>query len=56
MAEELKPTVSQMLRMTGVNTAQFMDQVAQHVEKLEMEVVRLQERVTALESQHHDAK
>jgi ubiquinone biosynthesis protein UbiJ len=48
--EKLQPTVVQMLRMTGANTAEFMQQVADHVENLEMEVARLQERVTQLES------
>jgi hypothetical protein len=43
-------TVSEMLRATGVNTAEFMQQVAAHVEFLEMEVIRLQERVTQLEA------
>jgi hypothetical protein len=48
--ENLKPTVSQMVRLTGSNTVQFMEQVANHIEKLEMEVARLQERVTQFES------
>jgi ubiquinone biosynthesis protein UbiJ len=48
--EDLRPSVPQMVRMTGANTAQFMEQVAEHIEKLEMEVARLQERVTQLES------
>jgi len=48
--ETLKPTVPTMLRLTGANTAQFMDQVAGHIEQLEMEVARLQERVTELEA------
>lgn len=48
--EDLKPSVGQMLRMTGANTNQFMEQVAHHVEQLEMEVARLQERVTQLEA------
>lgn len=45
-------SVSDMLRATGLNTAQFMQQVAAHVEFLEMEVVRLQDRVTQLEAEH----
>ena len=48
--EDLRPSVGQMLRMTGANTADFMNQVAEHIEKLEMEVARLQERVAQLES------
>lgn len=51
--EDLKPTVSQMLRMTGANTAQFMEQIAEHIEKLEMEVARLQERVAKYESEEN---
>ena len=47
--ENLQHTVGQMLRMTGANNADFLEQVAIHVEKLEMEVARLQERVTELE-------
>lgn len=48
--EDLRPSVGQMLRMTGANTADFMNQVADHIEKLEMEVARLTERVAQLES------
>ena len=48
--EDMKPTVSQMVRLTGSNTVQFMEQVAGHIEKLEMEVARLQERVAQFES------
>ena len=54
--ENLKPTVAQMLRMSGGNTAEFMEQVALHVEKLEMEVARLKERVADMEVDGHDAK
>ena len=43
-------SVPDMLRATGLNTAEFMQQVAAHVEFLEMEVIRLQERVTQLEA------
>jgi outer membrane murein-binding lipoprotein Lpp len=49
--ENVTPTVPAMLRLTGANTAQFMDQVASHIEKLEMEVARLQERVAELEKE-----
>ena len=50
--ENLKPTVPVMLRMTGANNAQFMEQVAAHIEKLEMEVARLTEIVTKLEAEN----
>lgn len=43
------PSVAEMLRVTGGNTAAFMDHVAEHVEKLEAEVVRLTARVNELE-------
>ena len=48
--ENLMPSIPEMLRMTGGNTAQFMDQVALHIEKLEDEVVRLRKRVDELET------
>lgn len=44
------PSIPEMLRMTGGNTAQFMDQVALHIEKLEDEVAVLRQRVQELES------
>jgi hypothetical protein len=56
MTEDLRPNVSQMLRMTGVNTAQFMEQVAIHVEKMEAEVIRLTARVAELEAAQDDFK
>jgi len=50
--EDLKPSVPTMLRITGANTSQFMEQVAAHIEQLEMEVARLTERVSELEAAH----
>jgi hypothetical protein len=47
--ENLQPTVPQMLRMTGENTAEFMKQVADHVDSLEQAVVQLQARIAELE-------
>lgn len=47
--ENLQPTVGQMLRMTGENTAEFMKQVAEHIDMLESSVVQLQQRVKELE-------
>ena len=44
------PSVAEMLRVTGGNTAAFMEQIAQHVEQLEMEVDRLTTRVKELEA------
>ena len=51
MSENLKlPTVPEMLRTTGENTAEFMKQVADHILKLEDMIVQLKERVTELEA------
>ena len=55
--EDLKPTVPQMLRMTGNNTQQFMEQIAIHIEKLEAELARLQGRIQELEdTNQNDSK
>lgn len=43
------PNVAEMLRVTGNNTAIFMGQVAEHIDKLEAEIVQLQQRVKELE-------
>jgi len=57
MSENLQPpNVAQMLRMTGANTAQFMEQVALHLEKMEAEVIRLTARVAELEAAQDDFK
>ena len=51
MSENLTPpSVPEMLRMTGANTAEFMERVAEHIDKLEQAVVQLQARVEELES------
>jgi uncharacterized protein YceH (UPF0502 family) len=55
-AEKTTTTVAEMLRTTGNNTAQFMFQIAEHIEKLETEVARLQERVTEMEGQSNATK
>lgn len=47
MEEVKRLTVSEMLRTTGANTAEFMEQVALHVEGLENEVAKLRARVEA---------
>ena len=51
MTEQVKtpPTVPQMLRMTGDNTAEFMMQVADHVERLEQAVSDLKGRIAKME-------
>lgn len=43
------PSIPEMLRITGGNTATFMEQVADHIDKLEAEVARLTARVNELE-------
>ena len=45
--------VPDMLRLTGENTAEFMKQVADHVDKLEKAVVQLQDRIKELEAIHN---
>jgi hypothetical protein len=50
MTEEIKqPSVPEMLRITGANTANFMEQVAAHIDKLESDVLQLSQRITELE-------
>jgi hypothetical protein len=50
------PSVSDMVRLTGVNTNQFMEQVAQHIDKLEAQVVTLKDRISELESKQNESK
>jgi hypothetical protein len=52
MSEEKEISVSEMLKLTGANTAEFMKQVAEHVDKLEQAVVQLQNRIAELEAQN----
>lgn len=55
--ENLTPhTVVEILRITGANTAVFMENVANHVEQLELEVARLTERIKQLEASQDDFK
>jgi hypothetical protein len=44
------PSVSDMLRITGGNTATFMEQVATHIDKLEEALEQLKARIVELES------
>jgi ubiquinone biosynthesis protein UbiJ len=52
MKKENAPTmtVSEMVKSTGQNTAQFMLQVADHIDTLERRVDELKARITELES------
>jgi division protein CdvB (Snf7/Vps24/ESCRT-III family) len=53
MSENLTPpSVPEMLRLTGANQAEFMQQVAAHIETLEDAVKQLQARVEELELQN----
>lgn len=57
MAGEQMPTkVSDMLRHTAGNYAQFMEQIAIHVDKLESQVVTLEKRILELEESQDDFK
>jgi hypothetical protein len=57
MTDETKElSVSEMLKLTGSNTADFMERVAMHIDELENRVRLLQARVTELESQSNVAK
>jgi len=46
--EEMK--ISDMLRQTGDNYAQFMQQVANHIDKVESQVIKLEQRILELEA------
>jgi hypothetical protein len=56
MSEQKEVSVSEMLKLTGVNTAEFMKQVADHIDKLEERIGALANRVQELESQNDDSK
>ena len=47
MEQEIK--ISDMLRQTGENYSQFMQQVATHIDKIESQVIRLEQRILELE-------
>jgi hypothetical protein len=53
--ENLQPTVVQMLRMTGANTANFLEQIAEHIEMLEQKVASATKRIEELESKQNVA-
>jgi polyhydroxyalkanoate synthesis regulator phasin len=53
MTENLNPpSVSQMIRMTSENNNVFMQQIADHIDKLEQSVLDLQQRIQDLEAKH----
>jgi exonuclease VII small subunit len=47
MEQEMR--ISDMLRQTGENYSQFMQQVANHIDKIESQVIRLEQRILELE-------
>lgn len=49
-------SVSDMLKKTGENTANFMIRVSEHIDSLEAEIVKLQERISELEGTTSDSK
>jgi hypothetical protein len=56
MSEQKEISVSEMLKLTGANTAEFMKQVADHVDKLEERIVELTRRVEEFESRQNESK
>jgi hypothetical protein len=49
MTEETQLSVPEMIRLTANNSSEFMKQIAEHIEKLEVIVKELTDRVTELE-------
>jgi exonuclease VII small subunit len=47
MEQEIR--ISDMLRQTGENYSQFMQQVANHIDKIESQVIGLEQRILELE-------
>jgi len=47
MEQEIR--ISDMLRQTGENYSQFMQQVANHIDKIESQVISLEQRILELE-------
>lgn len=57
MTEEIKqPRVIELLKITGKNTAEFMERVADHIQRLEVEIENLQNRIAELEGTQSDSK
>ena len=45
-------SVPEMVRLTANNSLEFMKQIAEHIEKLEQEIVRAKSRITELEASY----
>ena len=57
MTEETKQmSVSDMLRLTGGNTAEFMNQVADQFDKLIEHIIKLEQRILELEGTPSDSE
>lgn len=53
MTENLTPpSVSQMIRVTSENNNVFMQQIADHIDKLEQSVLDLQKRIQDMEAKN----
>jgi TolA-binding protein len=52
MTEEKVIKVSDMIRTTAENSTQFMQQIADHIDKLEDGIIKLQTRIEELEMQN----
>ena len=50
------PSIPDMLKVTGANTAAFMQHVAEHVDKLEQTIVELTQRIAELEGSTNGTK
>jgi tetrahydromethanopterin S-methyltransferase subunit B len=48
------PSVSDMVRVTADNSVVFMQQIAEHIDKLEQTVIDLQKRIAELEGTTND--
>ena len=48
--------VSDMIRTTAENQANFLSQIANHIDELEQAVVQLKNRVEELESKTHELR
>lgn len=48
--------VSEMIRTTAGNQAEFLKQIADHIDKLEDSIVQLTNRISDLESKQDDLK
>lgn len=56
MTENRKPGAGDMMRITAENFSKLLLHTAEHIDKLEAEVLKLQHRVQELESAQDDFK